>query len=54
MGWRIGTIRHDLVMEVNNDYSLDDQVFNYQSDVIRKVAEEGPCVIVGRCADYNF
>ena len=23
-----------------------------QSKVIRRVAEEGPCVIVGRCADY--
>ena len=32
--------------------SLDDRVFLAQSDVIRKVAEEGPCVIVGRCADY--
>jgi len=32
--------------------SLDDQVFMAQSDVIRKIAEEGPCVIVGRCANY--
>lgn len=48
----IGTIKHDLAMEANNYYSLDDQVFKYQSDVIRKVAENGPCVIVGRCADY--
>ena len=32
--------------------SLDDQIYLAQSDVIRKVAAEGPCVIVGRCADY--
>ena len=32
--------------------SLDDRIFLAQSDIIRKVAEEGPCVIVGRCADY--
>ena len=32
--------------------SLDDRIFLAQSDVIRKVAEEGPCIIVGRCADY--
>lgn len=32
--------------------SLDDQIYLVQSDVIRKIAEEGPCVIVGRCADY--
>lgn len=32
--------------------SLDDRIFLAQSDVIRKVADEGPAVIVGRCADY--
>ncbi len=32
--------------------SLDDRIYLAQSDVIRKVAEEGPCVIVGRCANY--
>lgn len=32
--------------------SLDDQLFLAQSNVIRKVAKEGPCVIVGRCADF--
>lgn len=31
---------------------LNDQVFLIQSDVIKKVASEGPCVIVGRSADY--
>jgi cytidylate kinase len=35
-----------------NGLSLDDRIFLAQSDVIRKVAQEGPCVIVGRCADY--
>lgn len=32
--------------------SLDDQIYLAQSNIIRKVAAEGPCVIVGRCADY--
>ena len=32
--------------------SLDDRIFLAQSKVIRSVAQEGPCVIVGRCADY--
>ena len=32
--------------------SIDDRIFLAQSNVIRKVAEEGPCIIVGRCADY--
>ncbi len=32
--------------------SLDDQLYIAQSNVIRKIGLEGPCVIVGRCADY--
>ncbi len=32
--------------------SIDDRIFLAQSSVIRQVAEQGPCVIVGRCADY--
>lgn len=32
--------------------SIDDKVFLAQSNVIRKVAAQGPCVIIGRCADY--
>ncbi len=32
--------------------SIDDRIFLAQSKVIRSVAKEGPCVIVGRCADY--
>lgn len=31
---------------------IQDQAFIAESDVIRRIAEEGPCVIVGRCADY--
>lgn len=32
--------------------SPTDRVFIAQSNVITKLAEQGPCVIVGRCADY--
>ncbi len=32
--------------------SLSDTIFLEQSKVIKEIAEEGPCVIVGRCADY--
>ncbi len=31
---------------------LSDKVFLIQSDIIKQVADQGPCVIVGRCADY--
>lgn len=35
-----------------SDMPLDHKIFLAQFDAIRKIAEEGPCVIVGRCADY--
>lgn len=31
---------------------LSDKLFLIQCGIIRQVAQEGPCVIVGRCADY--
>lgn len=31
---------------------MNDRVFYVQSNLIRKAAREGSCVIVGRCADY--
>ncbi|MEG1773240.1 MAG: cytidylate kinase-like family protein [Oscillospiraceae bacterium] len=31
---------------------LGDRIFLIQSDIIRKVSDQGPCVIVGRCANY--
>ncbi|MGN0466647.1 MAG: AAA family ATPase [Lachnospiraceae bacterium] len=31
---------------------LNHKVFLAVFDVIKKIADEGPCVIVGRCADY--
>ena len=34
------------------DESLSDRVYKAQEAVIREVADEGPCIIVGRCADY--
>ncbi len=30
---------------------MSDKIFSIQSDVIKKLADEGPCVIVGRCAE---
>ncbi len=35
-----------------NGLSLNEKFFLAQVDVIREIADEGPCVIVGRCADY--
>ena len=37
---------------VMNDMPLNQKVFLAQFDTIKQLAEEGPCVIIGRCADY--
>ena len=34
------------------DMPISHKVFLAQFDAIKKIADEGPCVIVGRCADY--
>jgi cytidylate kinase len=34
------------------DMPISHKVFLAQFDTIKKIAQEGPCVIVGRCADY--
>ena len=31
---------------------MNDQIFLVESKIIKQVAQEGPCVIVGRCGDY--
>ena len=35
-----------------NDRSMSDQIHITECNAIKKVAAQGPCVIVGRCADY--
>ena len=35
------------------DMPISHKVFLAQFDTIKKIADEGPCVIVGRCADYD-
>ncbi len=34
------------------DMPLNDKLFLVQSEIIKNAANKGPCVIVGRCADY--
>lgn len=34
------------------DMPISHKVFLAQFDTVKKIADEGPCVIVGRCADY--
>lgn len=48
---KAGGFFFDIYMDVQN-LPVTDQVFLAESKVIRRVAEQGSCVIVGRCADY--
>lgn len=34
------------------DMPINHKVFLTQFDAIKKIADEGPCILVGRCADY--
>jgi cytidylate kinase len=36
----------------NEKFVSDDRLFEYQSQIIRDLAEKESCVIVGKCADY--
>lgn len=35
-----------------DNYMGDNMLFQMQSQAIREIAAKGPCVIIGRCADY--
>lgn len=41
-----------LVPMGNEGMSLEDRIVQYQFDTIKSVADEGSCIIVGRCAEY--
>ncbi len=41
-----------LIPPESDEFTSDDNLFNYQAKVIRDLAEEESCVIIGRCADY--
>ena len=34
------------------DMPINHKIFLAQFDAIKKIADEGPCILVGRCADY--
>jgi cytidylate kinase len=46
------TYKGELIPPDSDDFISNDNLFNYQAKVIRELAKEESCVIVGRCADY--
>lgn len=50
------TVTPGLFMDYVNNVpyipSFDEEVYRKETEIIQMLAEKGPCVIVGRCADY--
>ena len=44
--------RGEVLPPDSDDFASNDNLFNYQAKIIREVAKEESCVIIGRCADY--
>lgn len=49
---RAGWLSNALASRFSNGLTSQDQLWLIQRKVILELAEKGPCVIVGRCADY--
>jgi cytidylate kinase len=49
----IGNFFGSILGNIHNDnYLCNETLFKIQSDVIKQLAEQEPCIFVGRCADY--
>ena len=44
--------RQILPLPVTKTFKSEDKMFDYQSEIIRNLADTESCVIVGKCADY--
>lgn len=42
----------ELIPPESDDFTSNDNLFNYQAKIIKELANEESCVIIGRCADY--
>ena len=42
----------ELIPPESGNFTSDNNLFNYQAKIIKELAEEESCIIIGRCADY--
>lgn len=42
----------DVLPPESDDFVSDDNLFNYQAKIIKELAEQESCIIIGHCADY--
>ena len=47
-----GVYKGEIIAPGKSGFISEENLFNYQAMVIKKLASEESCVIVGRCADY--
>ena len=47
-----GIYKGELIPPQSKDFTSDENLFNYQAKIIRGLADEESCVIIGRSADY--
>ena len=48
-----GIYKGELIPPQSKDFTSDENLFNYQAKIIKKLAEQDEsCIIVGRCAEY--
>ncbi len=42
----------ELITPDREDFVSNDNLFNYQAKIIRELAQEDSCIVIGRCADF--
>ncbi len=42
----------EIISPESSNFVSDDNLFNYQAKIIKELAEQESCIIIGRCADY--
>ena len=47
-----GVYKGEVIAPEKSGFISEENLFNYQAMVIKQIASEGSCIIVGRCADY--
>lgn len=47
-----GVYKGEVIAPDKSGFTSEENLFNYQAMVIKQIAAESSCVIVGRCADY--
>lgn len=48
----IGMYSSPAQLQYNETLPMNDRVFFIQSNIIRRAAKQGSCVVIGRCADF--